>query len=436
MIKLCLHLNSFFVLTFLLQILFTSTTNDKKLFTYPLTINFHLNPPIAKSISVSIHDYLHQIIPTFEFCVSEPKQCFPIALDNTIYQTWIPSNELSQYFNNTYTKTINEIETHSDGSTALLDNAFVSGYFAKTKVSPYKNDPNGNEPLFLIAYMKEGTIHRKIPFYSGKMGLLKFSPHLEDNTNYLYFLKANGLIDKQVFAIEIKDFKQGNIVIGEDTEKYNSNNVGYCEMPKNHYQLSWTCKLSHIIYGNMTLEITSEKGEFVMIETLRQTIQAPIDNGEYILQQIVKKSNDMCSIIKEGRIMYLTCDEKYNIEKIDNILLKSGNFELKLFANDFFEFSGEQNKYISKLVVDMNEKEVWNVGVVGMNNKMIIFDKEDDKIGIIELKRKKIKKINLFWICFGIGFIIIVIIIFLSLFIRRSRLRKSAAKIDFTLMKK
>ena len=56
--------------------------------------------------------------------------------------------------------------------------------------------------------------------------------------------------------------------------------------------------------------------------------------------------------------MYLTCDEKYNIEKIDNILLKSGNFELKLFANDFFEFSDEQNKYISKLVVDMNEKDL------------------------------------------------------------------------------
>ena len=110
-----------------------------------------------KGVAVSAHDNLTEIFPVFPFCITPSQQCFNISLDNTIYQTWIPGQLLSKFFNKTYIPhpTDNVVST-TKGSTGLLDSNYVGGMFVKAEVSPYKSNNS-----FVFALMNEGNLYQK-----------------------------------------------------------------------------------------------------------------------------------------------------------------------------------------------------------------------------------------------------------------------------------
>ena len=84
-----------------------------------------------------IHDNIPIIIPTIKFCLSLQNQCFNVSIDTNIFQLWIPGQELSSVFNNTYSITQDDTKD-DDTSTALFDYGYFNGDFYHVYPLPCK----------------------------------------------------------------------------------------------------------------------------------------------------------------------------------------------------------------------------------------------------------------------------------------------------------
>lgn len=391
-----------------------------------------------KGVAVSAHDNLTEIFPVFPFCITPSKQCFNISLDNTIYQTWIPGQLLSKFFNKTYIPhpTDNVVST-TKSSTGLLDSNYVGGMFVKAEVSPYKSNNS-----FVFALMNEGNLYQKIEYINGKMGILRLSAVTKDfdePVSYLDYLVKNNIISHSKFSIQYnEDLTKGEIIFGKlDEDKDNTN---FCSLSKERYQLSWSCALSNVIISNYSIEVSGDKngGEFVSFETLSQNIYAPYESGEYILKRLIEKNKDDCYIKNEGLNKFIVCNNTADISNFDKIILASKEgMEYPLYPEDIFDYDKNNKIYISRLIVIGNEKNLWKIGIPGFKGKRIAFNQEDERIEFYENSTHSnniYKEIfNNYYVFIGIIFVVVVLILIILFCIRRSRLR-AKNEVNFTLM--
>lgn len=399
-------------------------------------LNFNRLDISPGSLTVIPHDNLTSVYPTFEFCIGLSKQCFQLAIDNTIYQTWIPGELLSNYFNKTYKESKEDkVEKFDYKSTSVLENHFIAGGFVKIQTLPYKS-----ESLFFLALMNETNVGHHIGYMNGKMGILRASPVTEnflEKVSYVDYLYDNKIISQPKFSVEMNsEMSKGKLVFGklEGDEKVKN----YCNLSKTRYRLSWSCGLTNVIYGSYSIEVKGEKnGEFVSFETLTQNIFAPYESGDYIIQKMKEASDKECSIEKSGRNEYLICNRNVNIENFEKIILKSkGGFIFNIYPEDIFEYDERNKRYISRLIVMGNESNLWVVGIPGFKGKRIAFNQEKERIEIFD--RKKNNKynntiFNNYYIWLGIGFVCFSVILIALFCIRRKRLR-SKNEVNFTLL--
>lgn len=398
-------------------------------------LNFNRFDISFGSLTLIPHDNLTNVYPTFEFCIGSSKQCFQLAIDNTIYQTWIPGERLSKYFNRTYKESKEDKIVKIDlKSTSVLENHFIAGNFVKIETFPYKT-----ESLFFLSLMNETNVGHHIGYMDGKMGILRASPVTEnflETISYVDYLYANKIISQPKFSVEMNsELTKGKLVFGklEEDEKVKN----YCELSKTRYRLSWSCSLTNVIYANYSIEVKGEKnGEFVSFETLSQNIFAPYESGDFIIQKMQEASDKECSIKKSGRNEYLVCNTNVNIDNFEKIILKSkGGFEFMIYPEDIFEYDEKDKRYISRLVVMGNESNLWVIGLPGFKGKRIAFNQEKERIEIFDRKKsnKYNKILNNYYVWFGIGFVCLSVILIALFCIRRKRLR-TKNEVNFTLL--
>lgn len=403
-----------------------------KYFEKPLTF-------IKYQHSTGLHPLLDNLTfhnPIFEFCLGIPKQCFNASVDTGTSFSWFIGKELSSLFNNTFDYNgSSSLTTLPTNMSILLEGGTFIGNYMKDIPTPFMNE-NEIKSKFVIGVMTQTDLDKKIIYTDANIGIMKNlsqgNRHGEETTSYLDYLVYNQAIDKRVFSIEInKDFNGGLITFGD---KQYSENIEYCSCKDTTYPYSWDCMLKQVIYKNESL--LASKDERVFIDTQSRYITIPFESGHYILNKIVEEFKDNCKIDGDSMYDYLVCDKKnFDVNKIESLKIEIGNIMMEIKLKELFTYSEKKDCYISLMVISKHNINHWSIGIPQLNNKVIIFDVDEQRIGIIDRNKHNKKNYSSFFTIFGI-IVGIIIIIVVGLFIRRKYMlsKTQESKIDFNLL--
>ena len=411
----------FFIKNFFLFIFLTlsySFENKNNLY-YEYNITFHKYEPLFHSRPIL--DSLNFYNPTIKFGLGTPKQYFEISVDTTTSYAWFVSNNLNNYFNNTFNYNASSTNLYIQViNTVLLEGCILTGVFMKDIPSPFLTE-NEIEKKFVFGLMKDTNLKNKIIYKDGNLGLMRDVPNNNrrgnESMSYMEYLIDNKAINKQIFSIEYYDnYTGGKIIFGE---KYNNNNnktykINYCENSLNKdYNNFWVCHLNYIIYNNLKLYAIDT--EQILFDSLNPFIISPRESGTFLLKNMLKNNENFCEIVQEESYSFLKCLNNFDyLNYIYPIKLNIGETNIVLFPKNLF-INYKNEFYICLLIVDDNENENWNLGIPAFLNNIFIFNQEIKKFGILEPNQIYY---NLYYL---LSFIIIILIILIILMIIRRK---------------
>jgi hypothetical protein len=256
------------------------------------------------------------------------------------------------------------------------------------------------------------------------LGLGYKSHYLKDQEfNFLEKLKKNNLILKKVFTINEINDKKGILYIGDIPGKeYKS----YCNVTDNTddlddmYKESWICHLSHIgvfdfsqgIFNKIKFYDKLEHNDLVNFDSAYDYIAVPISEKEHI-QKLLDKAQLECREVKKKQTMKINDPSLKNRvkEKEINIICKTNINELQ---KKHLALSFVLQKYSYSLPLDLlftqsknddememlikyidDEAAIWTFGYPFMSQFLMIFNMEDNHVGIKKLKKTALPIVNI-----------------------------------------
>lgn len=169
--------------------------------------------------------------------------------------------------------------------------------------------------------------------------------------------------------------------------------LGYNE--KKHYdkcnmklidfdQHKWKCKISYLLMGNQQMYLFNE----FYFDTLSHFITIPSIQASVIFSHIVSKSKDKCYIHIDKVDLILVCHHDADISTLPNIVIYRDSDKLILKWKDLMDYNKNENVFVSKLVANRIGLVSWIVGTPILNGNMLIFDKEENSIGFINIDKE------------------------------------------------
>ena len=380
----------------------------------PMTSNFTIQHSERK-----INNKNYYTIP---LKVGTPEKEFNVQVDTSTSTSWIPSARCHNCVLAKHLYKEGESRTSSPTNSIIKledEDGNVEGYEISDniKLGQYKLKQYG-----FIEVTKLADDFRD--HYEGKLGL-GYKSHLDNKEfNFLEKLKKHNLIMKKIFSINAINEKRGMLFIGDLPGKpYDT----FCNVTTNTdnvddmYKESWICHLTHVGVFETNKGVSNKlrnydelkKNNLVNFDSAYDYIAVPISEKE-IIQKILDKAELQCENSKKSKkekFKDATLRNRIREEEITitcktsiNDLIKKDlalSFVLQgyvytipldlLFVNGIK--SGEMEMLI-KYIDD--ESAIWTFGYPFMNQFLMIFNMEDNNVGIKKLKKTAFPIINVY----------------------------------------
>ena len=330
-----------------------------------------------------------------------PVNFIPLQIETTSYKSWVLSSTLhkknSQAFS--YDKTASKTsEEPGDWDTVVDQAGTISGnilydklYFDKFEINHYK---------FIEAVEFENFKDYKY----GKLGLGNCHYADSDKKEFCFLerLKENGSIEKRIFSLRELSDTHGELVVGDVSEISKEKDypllkvIGkeqYEDIEDDEFKMSWLTKMSHMLIHDNNNDVKKIFENNINIEGLVSFdsschyIEAPNSYINIFQEKLFDKyfENICRKVYDENTYMFL-CN-KENFENMKN-KIKDLNLVFVLDGNGFeipLEFLFEQTKeYDYEFFIHFKdfEQNIWNLGHPFFHFFTIIFDQDNQEIGI------------------------------------------------------
>ena len=346
-----------------------------------------------------------------------PPNFIPLQVDTTTYKTWVISNEIEK--NSAFSYNLNDSETvkeTGEWDSVLNEEGIVSGNLLIDDV--YLNEYKIPNFTFIEALEFEEE-YKNYKF--GKLGLGNCHYVKNNNICLLDKLKEDYYIKNRIFSIREYNDTHGELVIGEiSPEIKNSvfplislvNENIYNDIEDEEFKMSWLTNISYVLFKNNLNDknhffdnrIKIEDG-LVSFDSACHFIEAPysyIDEFESnffekIIPNVCRKVNE------DGTYMFFCNIERFNevIGKINDLsfVIVIDGYGFNINMNDLFEKINEED-YEFFIHFKNYEQNLWNLGHPFFHNYVIVFDQDNQKIGIngtsvYDLKEQLVKIIKI-----------------------------------------
>ena len=332
-----------------------------------------------------------------------PSNFVPLQVDTTTYKSWVASASNKEN-PSTFSYDKKDSKTHEEPGewdTVVDEEGTISGNVIYDKANLGKFEINKLKFIEAVEYEDDFNDYKY-----GKLGLGNCEYADESEVEYclLQRLKDNGSIERRIFSIREDSDTHGEIVIGDVTSKSKENDYPllplidkdeYEDIEDDEFKMSWLTKVSHVIFRNETSD--SIKGIFknniyskdglASFDTSCHYIEAPYSYiGEFQEKMFDKYYPNVCRRVNnDGTYMFLCNKERYEEYQEYNkdlsfIIVMDGNgFEIPM--NFLFEQT-RKNDYEFFVHFKDYEQNVWNLGHPFFHHYTVIFDQDNQEIGI------------------------------------------------------
>ena len=371
----------------------------------PMTSNFTLEHYQNKVYSKNYY--------TIPLLVGTPEEEYEVQIDTSTATSWIPSSRCSNCImsHRLYDKEDSRTSSPTDNFVEIEDeDGNVEGYQIadNIKLGSYKLKQFGFVEVTKVADNFKDH-------YQGKLGLGYKSTLLKDDEfNFLEKLKKNNLIKKKIFTINAINEKKGMLFVGDIPGKpYNT----YCNVTNTDdldemYQESWVCKMTHIgifdrekgIFNKIKFYDELKNNKLVSFDSAYDFIAVPMSEKEGIEKLLGKaklqcteqkrnsaRSNNKDKLRNRIREEEITISCETNKEELKNknlalsFVLQGNSYSLPL--EQLFE-DGTKDGEMDMLIKIIDEDDaIWTFGYPFLNQFLMIFNMEEDHVGIKKLKK-------------------------------------------------
>ena len=323
-----------------------------------------------------------------------PVNFAPLQIDTTSYKSWVSSvkNEQNPSVFNYNVKESETGEESGEWDSVVDEEGTISGnvlydkaYLGKFEIDHFK---------FIEAVEFEDDFH---DFRNGKLGLGNCHYAEKDDLEYCLIqrLKDNGSIDRRIFSIREYSDTHGELVIGDVTSVSKEKDYPllplidkdeYDDIEDDEFKMGWITKISHVIFRNNSSSDNNFKKIFKNNIHIEDGL-ASFDSSSHYIEAPYSYINEFEEKMFEqyGTYMFL-CDKK-RFEEVRNInkdltfiIVMDGNgFEIPM---DFLFEQTRQNDYEFFVHFKDYEQNIWNLGHPFFHHYTIIFDQDNQEIGI------------------------------------------------------
>ena len=371
----------------------------------PMTSNFTLEHYQNKVYSKNYY--------TIPLLVGTPEEEYEVQIDTSTATSWIPSSRCSNCIMS------HRLYDQEDSRTSSPTDNFVEIEDEDGNVEGYQIADNiklGSYKLKQFGFVEVTKVADNFKdHYQGKLGLGYKSTLLKDDEyNFLEKLKKNNLIKKKIFTINAINEKKGMLFIGDIPGKpYNS----YCNVTNTDdldemYQESWVCKMTHIgifdrekgIFNKIKFYDELKNNKLVSFDSAYDFIAVPMSEKEGIEKLLGKaklqcteqkrnsaRSNNKDKLRNRIREEEITISCETNKEELKNknlalsFVLQGNSYSLPL--EQLFE-DGTKDGEMDMLIKIIDEDDaIWTFGYPFLNQFLMIFNMEEDHVGIKKLKK-------------------------------------------------
>ena len=371
----------------------------------PMTSNFTLEHYQNKVYSKNYY--------TIPLLVGTPEEEYEVQIDTSTATSWIPSSRCSNCIMS------HRLYDQEDSRTSSPTDNFVEIEDEDGNVEGYQIADNiklGSYKLKQFGFVEVTKVADNFKdHYQGKLGLGYKSTLLKDDEfNFLEKLKKNNLIKKKIFTINAINEKKGMLFVGDIPGKpYNS----YCNVTNTDdldemYQESWVCKMTHIgifdrekgIFNKIKFYDELKNNKLVSFDSAYDFIAVPMSEKEGIEKLLGKaklqcteqkrnsaRSNNKDKLRNRIREEEITISCETNKEELKNknlalsFVLQGNSYSLPL--EQLFE-DGTKDGEMDMLIKIIDEDDaIWTFGYPFLNQFLMIFNMEEDHVGIKKLKK-------------------------------------------------
>ena len=329
----------------------------------------------------------------------------PLQIDTTSYKSWVSSvkNEQNPSVFNYNVKESETGEESGEWDSVVDEEGTISGnvlydkaYLGKFEIDHFK---------FIEAVEFEDDFH---DFRNGKLGLGNCHYAEKDDLEYCLIqrLKDNGSIDRRIFSIREYSDTHGELVIGDVTSVSKEKDYpllplidkdDYDDIEDDEFKMGWITKISHVIFRNNSSSDNNFKKIFknnihiedglASFDSSSHYIEAPYSYiNEFEEKMFEQYYPNVCRKVNDDGTYMFLCDKK-RFEEVRNInkdltfiIVMDGNgFEIPM---DFLFEQTRQNDYEFFVHFKDYEQNIWNLGHPFFHHYTIIFDQDNQEIGI------------------------------------------------------
>ena len=371
----------------------------------PMTSNFTLEHYQNKVYSKNYY--------TIPLLVGTPEEEYEVQIDTSTATSWIPSSRCSNCIMS------HRLYDQEDSRTSSPTDNFVEIEDEDGNVEGYQIADNiklGSYKLKQFGFVEVTKVADNFKdHYQGKLGLGYKSTLLKDDEfNFLEKLKKHNLIKKKIFTINAINEKKGMLFVGDIPGKpYNT----YCNVTNTDdldemYQESWVCKMTHIgifdrekgIFNKIKFYDELKNNKLVSFDSAYDFIAVPMSEKEGIEKLLGKaklqcteqkrnsaRSNNKDKLRNRIREEEITISCETNKEELKNknlalsFVLQGHSYSLPL--EQLFE-DGTKDGEMDMLIKIIDEDDaIWTFGYPFLNQFLMIFNMEEDHVGIKKLKK-------------------------------------------------
>lgn len=379
----------------------------------PMTSNFTLEHYKNKVYNKNYY--------TIPLLIGTPEEEYEVQVDTSTATTWIPSSRCKNCL------MARRLYDPEDSRTSSPTDTFIQLEDEDGNVEGYQAADNiklGSYKLKQYGFVEVTKVDDDFKdHYQGKLGLGYKSHFLQDTEfNFLEKLKKHNLIKKKIFSINAINSKKGMLFVGDVPGKhYNS----YCNVTDTDelddvYKESWVCKMTHVgifdiekgIFNKIKFYKELEHTKLVSFDSAYDFIAVPISEKETVERLLAKakleckeskrnkaKSSSKDSLRNRIREEEITISCETNPEELKNknlafsFVLQGFSYSLPL---DLLFEEGAKDGEMDMLIKYIDDEDaIWTLGYPFLNQFLMIFNMEDEHVGIKKLKKTALPIVNI-----------------------------------------
>ena len=371
----------------------------------PMTSNFTLEHYQNKVYSKNYY--------TIPLLVGTPEEEYEVQVDTSTATSWLPSSRCTNCIMS------HRLYDPEDSRTSSPTDNFIQIEDEDGNVEGYQTADNiklGSYKLKQFSFVEVTKVAENFKdHYQGKLGL-GYKSHLlkDDEFNFLEKLKKHNLIKKKIFTINAINNKKGMLFVGDVPGKqYNT----YCNVTNTDdldemYRESWVCKMTHIgifdrekgIFNKIKFYDELKNNKLVNFDSAYDFISVPISEKEGI-EKLLGKAKLQCTESKRNsarssnkdklrnriREEEITISCETNMEELKNkklalsFVLQGHSYSIPL--ENLFEDGAKDGEMDMLIKIIDDEEAIWTLGYPFLNQFLMIFNMEEEHVGIKKLKK-------------------------------------------------